>query len=62
MAQAADLEPDVHTVLLRPGEALSVEETLAGHAGHSEHGWPAPTLHPDDPAEMSGPGVPSGNL
>jgi L-ascorbate metabolism protein UlaG (beta-lactamase superfamily) len=58
MAQAADLEPEVHTVLLRPGEALSVEETLAGHAGHSEHGWPAMERHTDDPTEMSGPGVP----
>ena len=58
MAAAADLEPDVHTVLLRPGEALSVEETLAGHAGHSEHGWPVVSRDTDDPAEMSGPGVP----
>ncbi len=60
MAQAADLEPDVHTVLLRPGEGLSVEETLAGHAGHSEHGWPASSRPTDDPGEMSGPGVPAG--
>ena len=62
MAQAADLEPDVHTVLLRPGEALSVDETLAGHAGHAELGWPAPPLGPAGPAEMSGPGVPGGIL
>jgi L-ascorbate metabolism protein UlaG (beta-lactamase superfamily) len=58
MAQAADLEPDVHTVLLQPGEALSVEETLAGHAGHSEHGWPAAAQDPAGSAELSGPGVP----
>ena len=62
MAQAADLEPDVHTVLLRPGEALSVDETLAGHAGHAELGWPAPPQGPAGPAEMSGPGVPGGIL
>ena len=61
MAQAADLEPDVHTVLLRPGEALSVDETLAGHAGHAEFGWPAPSREPAGP-EMSGPGVPGGIL
>ena len=60
MAQAADLEPDVHTVLLQPGEGLSVEETLAGHAGHSEHGWPAAARQPDGPAELAGPGVPGG--
>jgi L-ascorbate metabolism protein UlaG (beta-lactamase superfamily) len=60
MAQAADLEPDVHTILLRPGEGLSLEETLAGHAGHAVHGVPVPR----DPAgpEMSGPGVPGGIL
>jgi L-ascorbate metabolism protein UlaG (beta-lactamase superfamily) len=58
MAQAADLEPDVHTVLLQPGEGLSVEETLAGHAGHAEHGWPARPSGGHDPAELSGPGVP----
>jgi L-ascorbate metabolism protein UlaG (beta-lactamase superfamily) len=62
MAQAADLEPDVHTVLLQPGEALSVEETLAGHAGHAEHGWPPPQGAGHDPAELSGPGVPGGIL
>ena len=62
MAQAADLEPDVHTVLLRPGEALSVDETLAGHAGHAEFGWQAPPQGPAGPAEMSGPGVPGGIL
>ena len=62
MAQAADLEPDVHTVLLRPGEALSVDETLAGHAGHAELGWLTPPEGPAGPAEMSGPGVPGGIL
>ena len=60
MAQAADLEPDVHTVLLRPGESLSLDETLAGHAGHAETGWPAPSQEPAGPAELSGPGVPGG--
>lgn len=62
MAQAADLEPDVHTVLLRPGEGLSVEETLSGHAGHAEHGWPAAPAAGHDPSELSGPGVPGGIL
>ena len=62
MAQAADLEPEVHTVLLRPGEALSVDETLAGHAGHAELGWLTPPEGPAGPAEMSGPGVPGGIL
>lgn len=62
MAQAADLEPDVHTVLLRPGEGLSVEDTLAGHAGHAEHGWPGASSGGHDPAELSGPGVPGGML
>jgi L-ascorbate metabolism protein UlaG (beta-lactamase superfamily) len=62
MAQAADLEPDVHTVLLRPGEALSVEEALSWHAGHTEHGWPAASRHEAGPPELSGPGVPGGIL
>ncbi len=62
MALAADLEPDVHTVLLRPGEGLSVEETLAGHAGHAEHGWPAWPGDRDDPAELSGPGGVAGGF
>ncbi|MBE0528310.1 MAG: hypothetical protein IH629_03785, partial [Thermoleophilia bacterium] len=59
MAQAAALEPDVHTVMLRPGEQLWLEEALEGHAGHAEHGVPVPQ-QPDDPAEMAGPGVPGG--
>jgi L-ascorbate metabolism protein UlaG (beta-lactamase superfamily) len=62
MAQAADREPDVHTVLLRPGERLSLEETLAGHAGHAEVGWPAPQRGPAGPSEWAGPGVPGGIL
>jgi L-ascorbate metabolism protein UlaG (beta-lactamase superfamily) len=61
MAQAADLEPDVHTVLLRPGEELSLEEALEGHAGHAEHGVPVPR-EPAGPAELAGPGVPGGVL
>lgn len=61
MAQAAALEPDVHAVLLRPGEQLSLEEVLDGHAGHAEHGVPAPQ-QPADPAEMAGPGVGGGIL
>jgi len=61
MAQAAVLEPDVHTVMLRPGEQLSLEEALDGHAGHAEHGAPGP-LQPAGPAEMAGPGVPGGVL
>jgi len=61
MAQAAALEPDVHAVLLRPGEQLSLEEVLDGHAGHAEHGVPVPQ-QPADPAEMAGPGVGGGIL
>jgi len=61
MAQAAALEPDVHAVLLRPGEQLSLEEVLDGHAGHAEHGVPVPQ-QPVDPAEMAGPGVGGGIL
>jgi L-ascorbate metabolism protein UlaG (beta-lactamase superfamily) len=30
MAQAAALEPDVHTVMLTPGEGLALDEALAG--------------------------------
>jgi L-ascorbate metabolism protein UlaG (beta-lactamase superfamily) len=59
MAQAAALEPDVHTVMLRPGEALSLEDTLAGHEGHAEAGWP-PRPQDPGPAELAGPGVPGG--
>jgi L-ascorbate metabolism protein UlaG (beta-lactamase superfamily) len=33
MAQAAGLEPYVHTVMLQPGEGLDLEVTLAGRAG-----------------------------
>ena len=61
MAQAAALEPDVHTMLMRPGDVLSLEETLEGHAGHAEHGVPVPP-GPAGPAELSGPGVPGGVL
>lgn len=61
MALAADLEPDVHTVLLRPGESLLLEEALAGHAGHAELGRLAPK-EPAGPAELAGPGVPGGIL
>jgi L-ascorbate metabolism protein UlaG (beta-lactamase superfamily) len=62
MAQAAGLEPEVHTVLLRPGEGLSVDETLVGHAAHAAYGWPARTRQPSGPAELAGPGVPGGIL
>ena len=62
MALAADLEPEVHSVLLRPGEVLDLEGTLAGHAGHAEQGWPTAPLQPADTSEWSGPGVPGGNL
>jgi L-ascorbate metabolism protein UlaG (beta-lactamase superfamily) len=62
MAQAAALEPDVHTVMLRPGEELSLEETLTGHQGHAKAGWPPRQQEPAGPAEMSGPGVPGGIL
>ncbi len=61
MAQAAALEPDVHAVLLRPGEQLLLEEVLDGHAGHAEHGVLVPR-QPAEPAEMAGPGVPGGIL
>ncbi len=61
MAQASVLEPDVHTVMLRPGEQLSLEEALEGHAGHAAHGVPVPQ-EPAGPAEMAGPGVPGGIL
>lgn len=33
MAEAAGLEPYVHTVMLQPGEGLDLEVTLAGRAG-----------------------------
>ena len=36
-----------------------MKETLDGHAGHAEHGWPA-ARGPDGPAELAGPGVPGG--
>jgi L-ascorbate metabolism protein UlaG (beta-lactamase superfamily) len=61
MAQAAALEPDVHTVMLRPGETLSLQETLTGHEGHAVAGWP-PRLQDPGPSELAGPGVPGGVL
>jgi L-ascorbate metabolism protein UlaG (beta-lactamase superfamily) len=53
---AAPLEPDIHTVMLRPGETLSVAEVLAGHAGHAALGAPPPQEHFG--SEWAGPGVP----
>ncbi len=59
MAEAAGLEPDIHTVLLRPGEVLPLEEALASRAGRARMGPPtAPP--PAGPAELAGPGVPGG--
>jgi L-ascorbate metabolism protein UlaG (beta-lactamase superfamily) len=60
MAQASALEPDVHTVMLRPGEALSVEETLARHEGHTALAVPPSAREPSGPPELAGPGVPGG--
>jgi L-ascorbate metabolism protein UlaG (beta-lactamase superfamily) len=62
MAQAGALEPDVHTVMLRPGEILSLEEALAGHAGHAALGPHAVDGGPTGPPELAGPGVPGGVL
>jgi L-ascorbate metabolism protein UlaG (beta-lactamase superfamily) len=59
-AQAAALEPDVHTVVLRPGETLPVEDVLAGHAGHAALG--APLQQAPVGSEWAGPGVPGGHL
>jgi len=58
MAQAAVLEPDVHTVMLRPGEIIEIDEVLAGHAGHAALGVPDLPAGPPGPAELAGPGVP----
>lgn len=57
-AQAAALEPDVHTVMLRPGETLPVTEALEGHAAHVVLGVPL-EREPAGP-EWAGPGVPGG--
>jgi L-ascorbate metabolism protein UlaG (beta-lactamase superfamily) len=54
-AQAAALEPEVHTVMLRPGETLAVEEVLQGHAGHAALG--VVPLQEHFGSEWSGPGV-----
>ena len=54
-AQAASLEPDVHTVMLRPGETLVVEEALRGHAHHAALGVAPAQEHFG--SEWSGPGV-----
>jgi len=62
MAQAGALEPDVHTVMLRPGEILSLEEALAGHAGHAALGPHGVDGGPTGPPELAGPGVPGGVL
>jgi L-ascorbate metabolism protein UlaG (beta-lactamase superfamily) len=59
-AQAAALEPDVHTVMLRPGETLPVEDVLEGHAGHAALGA-LPSQEPFG-SEWAGPGVPGGLL
>ena len=59
MAQAADLEPDVHTVMLRPGETLSLEETLTGHEGHAVAGWPPRPQEPPGPPSWPGPASPA---
>ncbi len=58
MAQAAALEPGVHTVMLRPGEALELEEALSGHAGRAPFAVPGVPPGPSGPAELAGPGVP----
>ena len=59
MAQAAAREPDVHTMLMRPGNVLSLEETSMGTPAMPSTGAPAPQA-PAGPAELSGPGVPGG--
>ncbi len=55
-AQAAALEPDVHTVMLRPGETLSVDGALKGHAVRAALGMSPTPGHFG--AEWAGPGVP----
>ncbi len=65
MAQAGDLEPEVHTVMLRPGETMDLDETLARRAVRVAESLPARSARdrgPSGPAELAGPGVPSGLL
>ena len=62
MAQAAALEPEVHTVMLRPGEGLSLDEALTGRAGRAQFEAPIAGSGPAGPAELAGPGVPGGIL
>jgi len=59
-AQAAALEPEVHTVMLRPGETLAVEEVLEGHAGHAALG--VPPIQDPMMSEWAGPGAPDDYL
>jgi len=61
MAEAADREPEIHTVLLRPGEGLDVEDALAGRAHHKTLGRTA-ARESSGPPELAGPGVPAGVL
>jgi L-ascorbate metabolism protein UlaG (beta-lactamase superfamily) len=58
MAEAATLEPDIHTVVLRPGERLSLEQALERRAGNLRDGVPAPRSAGSP--EWAGPGVPGG--
>ncbi len=58
MAQAAALEPDVHTVVLRPGERLLLEEALAAHAGRAERD----AAHLQEPAGPTGTAGPGGRF
>ena len=59
MAQAAALEPDVHTVMLRPGETLSLAETLTGHEGHAERPAGRRGLRTRAPPSLRGPASPA---
>ncbi len=61
MAQATALEPEVHTVLLRPGETLPLDALLSGHTGRVALGAPTAPPPPSAP-ELAGPGVPGGEL
>lgn len=61
-ALAFGLEPEVHTVMLRPGEGLDIEDTLARHADQVAQGAPGARAEPPGPPGLSGPGVPGGML
>jgi len=65
MAQAGALEPDVHTVMLRPGESLALDAALTSHAGYAALGALGVAAGQEGragPAELAGPGVPGGVL